>query len=336
MELKGLKRYFLRLKEPARKKKATIFLLCFISSALTWSLMKLSRENQATLSVPVAITGIPGQYLLFEKSDSQLQYTVQSTGARLFASLFLSQVDTLNLPLSAFSRLEREGGEVDFFLTHTRASAQLESFLEPGRTILRIWPDTLFVRLSEKFSGKLPVMPNVETSFERRYGSYGPMLLEPDSVWVEGPRMLLDNLTHVETERLVFSNLNKTVQMQAAIVPPHPHPSVRVSPNHTNLSIPVEEFTEASLELGLTVYCPDSLNENAAGRLRLFPQRVQLTFLVALKDYGRVDPSMFSVMVVCPGVAHQASQLEVVVGRYPDFVRVESVRPSAVDYLILE
>jgi hypothetical protein len=335
MNLKGLKRYFLRLKEPARKKKATIFLVCFISSALFWTLLKLSTENQAMLSVPVAVTGISGEQLLYEKSDSILQYTMQTTGARLFASLFFSQRDTLRLPLSSLSRLERDG-EVYYFLTHAQASARLESRLEAGRTIMRVWPDTLFVRLSEKFSGMLPIRPRAEISYERRYGSYGPLRLRPDSVWVEGPRQLLDTLSFVETETLILRDLNQTIEVQAAIVPPDPHPSVRVVPDRTNLVVPVGEFTEASLEVELTVHCPDTLNGHMGERLRLFPQKVQLTILVALKDYGRVNPSLFSAMVICPDASREGSQLEVVVDRYPDFVRVESIRPSTVDYLILE
>lgn len=335
MNPKGLKRYFLRLKEPARKKKATIFLVCLFCSALFWTLLKLSSENQAMLTTAVAVTGIPGEQLLYDKSDPILQYTMQTTGARLFASMFLSQRDTLRLPLSSMSRLDREG-EVYYFLTHTQAAARLESRLESGRTIMRVWPDTLFVRISEKFSGMMPIRPRADISYGRRFGSYGPLRLEPDSVWVEGPRQLLDTLTFVETEMLILRDLNQTVEIQAAIIPPDPHPSVRVIPARTNLVVPVGEFTEASLEVELTVHCPDTLNGNVRERLRLFPDKVQLTILVALKDYGRLDPSLFSVMVVCPKASREGSQLEVVVDRYPDFVRVEYVRPSTVDYLILE
>jgi hypothetical protein len=335
MNLKGLKRYFLRLKEPARKKKATIFLVCFVCSALFWTLLKLSKENQATLSMTVAVTDIPDEYLLYEKSHSQLQYTVQTTGARLFASIFFPSRDILHVPLSSMSRLERDG-ELLYFLTHTQASARLGRVMESGSSVMRVWPDTLFVSLSEKFSGMLPVSPRAEVTYDRRYGAYGPIQLVPDSVWVEGPRVLLDTLTHVETEPVTLRNLAQTTTVEAAIISPNPHPSISILPDRTSLTFPVEEFTEASLEVPLTISCPDSLNDKTDGRLRVFPTRVQLTFLVALKDYGRVNASLFSAVVTCPTASQEGTQLEVMVDRYPDFVRMESVHPSSVDYLILE
>jgi hypothetical protein len=334
MELRGLKRYFLRLKEPAGKRKATIFLACFVFSAFFWLLLKLSKENQAVFSMPLAVKEIPAGLMIYGQSDSLLEYSIQTSGARLFASFFVSSKDSLSLPLSSLSRIDRQG-ETIYFLTSSQASARLAAGPYQGKTILRVSPDTVFFSLGEKFSKSLPVRVRAEISYEKRFGSYGPLKSDPDSVLLEGPLFLLENVDYVETEVLVYGGLNQTTQVKARLEPPFPHPSVKISPGTSIVTIPVEEFTEATLELDLEISCPEN-QEGVEGRLRLFPNRVQLTFLVSLRDYSRVDPSLFSAMVLCPEPSREGSQLEVIVTQLPDFVRLESVRPTAVDYLILK
>ena len=334
MDYKGLKRYFLRLKEPAGKRKATVFLACFVCSVLFWLLLKLSSENQAVFSMPLTVSEIPADLLLYEQSDSSLTYSVQTSGARLFASLFRKSRDTLSLPMSSLSRMDRDGTTAHF-LTQNQAAARLRAGLDQGMNVQRVWPDTVFFKLTDKQSQMLPVRVRADLTYEKRFGSYGPIRVEPDTVLLEGPRFLLDTVTQIETEQLIYRELNRTVEVAARLVKPVPHPAVRILPERVLVSIPVEEFTEATLEVELELNCPDDMEETG-GRLRLFPNRVQITFLVSLRDYARVDPALFSAVVDCPDPASGERLLEVQIGQIPDYVRLESIRPSSVDYLILK
>ncbi|MFO7998461.1 MAG: YbbR-like domain-containing protein [Bacteroidales bacterium] len=334
MNLQRLKRYYYHLREPAGKRKATIFLVCFFCSAFFWVLVKLSKENQAMFSQPFVITEVPESVSLFEQSDSLLQYSVQTSGARLLASMFFTSRDTLGIPLSALTRIER-GGETLHFFTRSQASARLAARMEAGKSIGSVSPDTVFVRLAEKLSRVVPIRVLADLSYEQRFGSDGPLLLDPDSVLLEGPRHLLDTILYVETEPLVFRDLSQTIAFNVSLVPPARHHAIRLTPEQTRVTVPVAEYTEATIEVPLVIDCPDSPEGFRADWIRLFPNTVEITYLVSLRDYPSVVPEMFQARVVCPEGSFEGPQLEVVIEQIPDFVRLESFRPGSVDYLII-
>jgi hypothetical protein len=334
MMMSRIRSYWLRLREPAGKRKATVFLLCFVSSAVFWLLLQLSRENEAVFSRPFVFYDIPENMLLAGQSDSVLHYSLQTTGARLFASLFSSR-DTLYIPLSALARTERDGRPF-FFLSGNQAAARVSASLGPGKTVHQISPDTVYVEMVAGGRKLVPVMPVTEITYERRFGPYGSVRVDPDSVWLSGPLGMLDSIHVIETEVVRLHQLQHTTQAEALLRKPMDLPVVRLSPPSVSLTIPVEEFTEARMEVPLGIHCPDSLDGYSGENLRLFPSRVTVTVLVALRDYPALHPGLFSARVLCPTGEATGPRLDVFLEQFPEFVQLEAVRPRQVDYLILK
>jgi len=322
-------------REPGRKKKLYIFLVCLFCSASFWLFIKLSRETQASFEIPLGFTNIASDVIITRQSNSSLGYTLQTTGLKVLGSRFRASGDTLKLDAGSLGRISREG-ELWHFMAANQLTMALANYLEGGRALLNVFPDTVFVKLEFASEKKVPVHLNGLYSFEKRFGQYGDIVLTPDSIVVRGPKNMVDTLQALYTEAFVFENLTAPVNERTKIINPGFNLELNIQDTHVDFYIPVEEYTEATLELGLQVICSDE-NFAAATNLRLFPNRVEVICLVALKDYSLLDPALFIAHVNCPDRNQKdLKTLEVFVETYPGFVTIQNIRPAAVEFLIME
>lgn len=329
-----LKRLRNLYRDPGRRKKLYVFLVCLFLSAFFWLFIKLSREAQAVIERPLVVSQVPSDVVISQQSHQRLQLTIQTTGARLLASSFLKTDDTLFVDAATFGRTNRSG-ELWHFVTAAQMRSSLAGQFDGGRSLTGIWPDTVFVKLAFASQKKVPVRLNASYTFDRRFGQYGELKLLPDSVVVRGPRQVVDTLQAIRTEPLVFENLSQTIEKNVVLQNPAFGYGLTLETQQAFLTIPVEEFTEKSVEVSLSVLC--NHESGAVHNLRLFPNRVTVSCLVALKDYNRVEASLFVAHVVCPAQnTPESNRLEVIVEKYPDFVTIQSIRPASVEFLFME
>lgn len=334
MDLSGLKKYIRRFREPAKKQKVYVFLLCFFCSAMFWLFIKLSRENQAVFRQPLTVIEIPQGSILYDQSDVSVSFSLQSTGARLIATRYFSTPDTVRLNAGSLPLLTRKGTSYHF-VTSTMLTQLLSDEIDGNFSVLSVRPDTVFFQIVEAQEKMVPVHLQADLSYERRFGKYGEITVYPDSVLLLGPSSIIDTIDYVHSEALKFERLDQSVHTMADILPPSTHKSVQVIPGTVDVHIHVEEYTEAHVEVPLEVLCNDSLYQYQPDRLRLFPNRVNLVLLVALRDFHMINSDLFSAYVVCPDKTDSATQLEVKTESLPGFVRLEAIRPARVDYLII-
>lgn len=324
-----------RFREPGSKKKLYVFLLCLACSAFFWLFIKLSREAQMVFEQPLTVGNASADQVVSQQSSSKVQYTLQTTGARLLLSRFFGPSDTLRVDANTLGKITRNG-ELWHFLSAGQLRGQLAGHLDASSQLSGIWPDTIFVKLVYASEKKVPVKLDASFSFERRFGQYGPVVLIPDSITVRGPKQVIDTLQYVATEPQVFENLVENLEQPVALVNPAYELGLSLEVKQAQLVIPVEEYTETLVELNVRVVCPHG-EGGGQHQLRLFPNRVTVTCLVALKDYSRVEASQFVAHVECPGDHLGAStRLEVKVETFPDFLTIQSIRPASVEFLILE
>ncbi len=334
MNRSTLGKYFKRFREPAKKHKIYVFLLCLFCSSMFWLFIKLSRENQAVFHQPLVLYDIPEGSVLFDQSDTYVAVSLQSTGVRLIASRFFSSPDTLRLNVASLPRYSRQG-DAFHYATASMVSNILSEQMDGNFSVLMVRPDTIFFHVVEASEKLVPVHLHSELSYERRFGLYGEIAVKPDSVLVRGPSSMIDTVSFVNTALLTHKGLSKSVVVPASILPPGMHRLLQTNPESVEVTIHVEEFTEAQIVVPLEVHCEDGTGPYEADRLRLFPNKVSLVLLVALRDFHQVQADLFSAYVDCPDAAHDEPQLEVKAGPVPGFVKMEAIRPSKVDYLIM-
>ncbi|TVR43230.1 MAG: YbbR-like domain-containing protein [Bacteroidia bacterium] len=319
--------------EAASKRKVYIFLLCLVCSAVFWLFSKLTQESQAVFHRPVAFYNIPEDQSVVMQSDTIVSFTLQSKGLRLIREQLFLPKDSLLLDAESVPQINRDG-TIYRFLSDAMLIQAFENITEGRVRILKARPDTLLMELAPSVTRTLPVILNADISFERRFGLYGNITLDPDSITLKGPKTVMDEIKYVETELWKAHNLRRTTQENLELIlPARTAPREAEKPRIT-VSIPVEEFTEATKDLRVHMICPE---QYAHMNVRIFPSRVTVHYLVALRDYQAVSEEMFRAVAYCPqAMENSDGRLEVLLENYPSFVEILYHRPRHVEYIILE
>ncbi len=319
--------------EAASKRRVYIFALCLLFSALFWLFSKLSQETSASFNKHIHFNNFPEGLVAASQSDSVVQYRIQTTGLRLLNAYFFRPKDTLKVAVDGLPVVQRDGRSLHAVIDNQLFDILSENIEGPA-TVGHIRPDTIFLELVPAKRKKLPVRLNADIRYAQRFRSYGPILIEPDSVWITGPQTIMDTLQYVSTESWESPLLRETTQITVSLKKPVAIRSVELGRREVLVEVPVTEFTESSMELPLVINCPI---EYRLSEVRLFPNTVMVSYLVALRDYATVVPQMFEATVVCPQVQQTTDgRLEVAVEKYPPFVDIIAVKPSLVEYIILE
>ncbi len=81
----------------------------------------------------------------------------------------------------------------------------------------------------------------------------------------------------------------------------------------------------------------DIINPNDRVSIKTFPEKVKITYFVALIDYNRVDHEMFKAQVNIPVIGKLTpGKLKVNIVQFPSFVKIRKIVPDKVEYIILK
>ncbi len=319
--------------EAASKRRVYIFALCVLFSALFWLFIKLTQESGATFNKHILFTDLPEGLILASQSDSIFDYRVETTGLRLFNPYFFGPTDTLYVSVNNMS-VVRQQDKKFYVVTDIQLHELLSEKTGSFTAISQIKPDSVFLELVPAVRKKLPVHLNADIRFAQRFHPYGPISIEPDSVWITGPKRIIDTLEYLPTKFWESGHLRETARMIIELQKPVSMASFVLSRRDVVVKVPVSEYTESSIQLPLVINCPE---EHAAAEVRLFPATVSVNYLVALHDYASVVPDMFQATVICPQVQQtDDGRLEVMITKYPPFINIHAINPTFVEYIILE
>jgi hypothetical protein len=319
--------------EAASKRRVYIFILCMAISAMFWLFNKLSQETSASFSQPVIFTAFPEGLVAASQSDSIVTYSLRTTGIRLISAYFFNPPDTLFVSSEGLP-VDQQSSTNHKFVDASRLLAMLENRFGQWAAVENVQPDTVFVELVPVITKRLPVKLDADISFEQRFRLYGEINIEPDSILVTGPASILDTLEYIATVHWSSGRLRQSTGEIIRLKKPLPLKSLQLETETIQLSIPVAEYTESSIELPLQIINPA---HSTPVDLRLFPNKVTVSYLVALNDYASVSEHMFRASVPCPETFDSDDgRLPVQLESYPSFVEVLQITPPFIEYIIIE
>ncbi len=318
-------------REAASKRKLYVFVLCLLFSTIFWLFIKLSQESQASFQKNIIFRNFPEGMTGVSQSDSLVTFTLETTGLRLITESYLAPSDTLFVDTDQLQVISHNGHNV-YYMTRDDLHTRLRNAYGDWAGVRTVSPDTVKADAVEATSKILPVRLNADISYEKRFNLYGEITIQPDSVTLRGPKTMLDTIHELHTSHLEIENIRSSIRKDISLY--IPSELLKADVKKVMVHIPVEEFTESTITLPIDIECPDPINK---GQLRLFPSKVELSYVVALRDYRMVSENMFQVSVTCPHAEPDAEdRLRVRLDKYPSFVDILNVRPSSVDYVILE
>jgi YbbR domain-containing protein len=211
-----------------------------------------------------------------------------------------------------------ETDSIQTFYLRTIAAQQL------GTDVFSVSPEQITVEIEDAGTKNVPVEAVAALSFWKGFDLADDIQLTPSVITVEGAKSVLENLNSLKTDTLRFQKLKDTVitSIKLSVIP-----ILKFSKTEVSAQLAVEQFTEKSLFVPLTV-------RNAPQRLQIFPNKVKLDCTVALSRYASLSGENFMAVVDLKNVDVKSKNntVPIVLLQQPSFVRNVKFSPQSVEF----
>jgi hypothetical protein len=286
-----------------------------------WLLIKLSQDYKATRVVNIAYS-LPENMSFLRIPPKDIKVTLEGRGWDLMYNYFGSnnlplQFELANTPLQNISNNQLKGK-----MAEDLASANI--------SIVDMSFDYIAIELGQSATKKVPITLNKIFSFAPNYQLKSAVELFPDSITLYGPASLLSNITNWSTETLQLDNLLNTMELTTALEASS-IPQIRLSHQDIRVRVPVEQFTEKSIFLPVTV-------KNAPDSLRIFPNKVKISFIVGLSQYDTIKSKDFQLEVDLEKISinQENNTAPVQLSQKPEVVKNIRFSPNSVSFLFVK
>ena len=325
-----LKKY-LNFTDKKFRYQLSVFLVCLTISLSIWLLTNLSREYFAYINYPVKYSGIPANKILVKGENQELSLRVKAGGFKIF-SLDGKDDDTfIDINIDQFP-IKRKGDSYIVNIVTSRLSNNIANNLGIKDELVSITPDTLHLEFSERVSKRVPVKVSVDYTLKKQYQLSNSLSVTPAEVEISGLQQQIDQIDTLFTKNIVFEKLEDSVVFKEALIIPNYKPQIFCQTDSLNIIIPVEQFTEAKIDIPITV-----VGENIEGRIKTFPEKVEITCIVGINNYKKLSPSLFEATAKYNYEKQNGNnKLIVVINKKPSFVKINRIVPQHVEYFILK
>lgn len=311
-------------------KQLGLFSLFLLVAFTLWYLNKLSQEYTTTLHCAVEVEDPPEGVLFNTNSHLPVELKLRGKGytlMKLKAAFALAPV-----PISARRSMMRYMHQRDtldsvWVLNPQLLQTMMPEILPPTVTLVSLHSDTLRCTFSPMLRQKVPIKPRLNLSFARQYMATDRVTLKPDSVVISGPAAAVRATHQVLTEEVKLDNLSSDLTQWVQL---KPIPRIEFSTSETQLSLPIEQFTQWTGSVPVRAEgLPDSLNA------LLMPKEIMVSCNVPLSRYRDMQATLFQPRVKIPNCI-TPNTLLVTLDSVPDWVEQVDFMPKYIQYIIKE
>ncbi|WP_406684123.1 YbbR-like domain-containing protein [Seonamhaeicola sp. MEBiC1930] len=316
-----MKRIKSKISTSIKSKRINVFLIFLLFSFIILIFSKLSKDYTNTVTFEIEKVNIPEEDVIL--SDSiRLNITLKTHGFK-WLNYYLEKPKVV----IDFSKdvTKRESfylwSKSKAYLNNTQFDKQIE--------LLNISPDTLVFRYDVNMLKKVPVKLNANISFSAGYNSNNPVVLEPDSVVVIGPHVLVSDIKFLETDDFEIHDVRTDLKETVNLKLPENKADLKFSNTVIGLTSKVEKFTEGTLKIPVRVInIPDNVNIN------YFPKEVNVSYYVSLSNFNEVRSNNFKVICDYEDIKGNQSFLVPKLETIPEIVKNAKIRQQQIEFII--
>ena len=306
------------------KRLSKYFIFLFVSFAF-WFLTVMSKQHQTTLAIPVEYTNLPESKHLINNPEKRIKLTVKSPGFYLLSNN-LFKIKPLIIPVNSLAERQLKNYSQQYWVANTNYH-QLYKLLSADIKIISVFPDTLFLRFQQKKSKRVPVIFNGNLSFSAQYRLKDKVQIFPDSISINGTEEIVEQISFVETEHIVFDQLEEGMSQEIAL---SKIDGISFFERQVKISFELEKFTEKIVELSIK-----AINVPEGYKIKFYPPKVSLIITVSFSDYDKLNSSLFVANVDASQLVGK-SKLAVAINKQPSFANLVKIKPSRVEFLLIK
>ena len=297
------------------------FLFFLVIAALFWLEQTLDREYEIEVKVPLKLKNVPENIVITSDLPTELVVTIRDKGNTLLNYQLTKRFYPINIEFP--EHLNRRHHVSILSNTYSKAIiAQLAN----TSTVTALKPDTIDYYYSEGKSKKVPVRLQGRVAPGQQY-YISDTLFRPAEVTVYASQGALDTIKVAYTKFFENTQIEDTLHRQVELLEGR---GVKFVPNVVDLTLPVDIYTEKSVEVPI-----EGVNFPAGKTLRAFPSKVKVTFHVGLSKYLDIKPEDFHILVSYEELRKlDGEKYQVKLKKMPQGVSQVRIYPSQIDFLI--
>lgn len=308
------------------RKKILVFSVFLVISIFIWLLTAMGKSYTTTMEYPVEYSDFPDNKVVVGELPEHLDLRVNAHGYALLRYKLSKRPVPISFRVSSYALTSSGEQSSTAYILTRYLKDQISSQLPQELQLLDIKPDTLQFLIGERSTRMLMIKPDLHFELEKQFTTVDGVVLEPDSIEIHGPDVILDTLQFISTERKDLGQLSRSYSEDLRLII---LPGLETNVRKVSCFIKLEKFTEMEITVPVEVLnLPDSMSVQA------FPSRIKLTCNVGLSKYERIDRELFRAVVIFPGTEKLPDRLEVKILNIPSYMVSLDYYPKSVEYLI--
>ena len=302
-----------------------MFSVFLLISVCIWFLNALSKNYTSVIEFPISYADFPEDRVFVGELPEYLELRINAHGYSILRYRTFKKPVPLSFKLSTITLSRPDQDSSRAFMLTKYYKEQVSRQLPAELQLLEIKPDTLHFQFAKRVTRMIKVRPDFRFQVDKQFTIKDGIIIEPDSVEVTGPDLILDTLHYVYTEKSDFGEISKNFSEKVKLKKIR---DLDYSRSKINCSFELERFTEVQLHIPIEVLnLPDSI------ALQTFPSRVKLTCSVGLSKYDRVDGSLIKAVVDYSEIEEGTKLLGVNIQSIPVYLISSEYYPKTVEYL---
>lgn len=321
-KLKQLFFYLLRRLKKIDRRTAT-FLFFVVISIVLWFFNALSKEYTSSIDMPVQFTGISNLYKVHTPLPQKLTLQITGQGFTLLRYKIFGSSTSFKYNLNSYFT-DVSDSLLSIHIATQSSRKQIEQCFSEDITVGEVIPKTIDVFFSKLSFKKVAVRFAGEINFAPQFWLKGAVKISPDSMVIGGPKQILDTLTEICTNPVVFENI-KQHEIKYSTVNDLGIFQIR-NPEIT-IKLDVEKYTETTLRLPVKmINVPEKVN------VMLFPDYADIKFLISLQEYEQLDTNFFQLIADFDQINRNSNREQVKIDliSHPSTVKILNMNPKEV------
>lgn len=304
-----------------KKRKINTFFIFFLISFMLWTLIKLSNTYTDTIKMTVTYTNLADDKILLGNEENIVEAQVKTTGFRMLRQKIFK--NNIEVDLKNVNKLK----EASFYVLANNA---IDKHFYQDTEILKVAPDTLFVKLGKNKTKEVPVIHQLALTFEKGYNLYDSIQIEPKTITISGPEDLVDAQKVIYTEIKQLEALNKDFELEVNLLKNDSLKRLTYNTSQVKAIAKVVKFTEGKLSIPLRV-----TNLPKGYSVKLFPKEVTVTFTTNISDFNTITANDFSIICDYKDIENTgASFFTPKLGKLPKKVKTYRIANKKINFLI--
>ncbi len=303
------------------RRRASAFFTCLVLAICAWIFSVLSNPHNYTLKEALNFKNTPQRRAFHSLQSDTVNVNVTGSGWEMLFSKMNNQVKSFTVDLNT---LENKS-----YIVLSSQLDEINNKREVGRQITGFIPDTLYFDFSNRKVKRVPIKLITSIKYKKQYDQSNNITIRPGYVIVNGPANIIDKLTEWPSDTLKLDSLSETQTTELSLQHVR-EGNMSIYPKTVQVNIPVDEFTEK------TLFIPVSLiNNHNYDDVKIFPQKVKITFMVSLSRYAETDEDFFEATANLDLWRNQGYKvLPVAVSKMPVYCKLVKIEPANIDFIV--